>query len=49
MVKMFEVGMLATNCYVVSCRDTLETGVIDPGLEVKAKLTQSSILFKITV
>jgi glyoxylase-like metal-dependent hydrolase (beta-lactamase superfamily II) len=31
MVKMFEVGMLATNCYVVNCRETLQAAVIDPG------------------
>jgi len=31
MTKMFEVGMLATNCYVVNCRETLQAAVIDPG------------------
>jgi hydroxyacylglutathione hydrolase len=31
MVKMFEVGMLSTNCYVVNCRDTLQAAFIDPG------------------
>jgi hydroxyacylglutathione hydrolase len=31
MVKMFEVGMLASNCYVLYCRDTLEAVLVDPG------------------
>ncbi|HTY75801.1 MAG TPA: MBL fold metallo-hydrolase [Candidatus Nanoarchaeia archaeon] len=31
MVKKFEVGLLATNCYVVNCRETLHTAIIDPG------------------
>ena len=30
-VKMFEVGMLATNCYVANCTETKEAVVIDPG------------------
>ena len=31
MTKMFEVGVLSTNCYVAFCGDTLEAVVIDPG------------------
>jgi glyoxylase-like metal-dependent hydrolase (beta-lactamase superfamily II) len=31
MVKMFTVGLLATNCYVINCKDTLQAAVIDPG------------------
>jgi hydroxyacylglutathione hydrolase len=30
-VQTFNVGMLSTNCYVVSCPETKETIVIDPG------------------
>jgi len=30
-VKLFEVGMLATNCYVANCTETKEAVVIDPG------------------
>ncbi|MCW4007013.1 MAG: MBL fold metallo-hydrolase [Candidatus Bathyarchaeota archaeon] len=29
--KMFMVGVLSTNCYVVYCKDTKEAAVIDPG------------------
>jgi glyoxylase-like metal-dependent hydrolase (beta-lactamase superfamily II) len=32
-VKHFKVGYLLTNCYVVSCEDTKEAVIIDPGLE----------------
>jgi hydroxyacylglutathione hydrolase len=31
MTKMFTVGMLSANCYVVHCKDTLQAAVIDPG------------------
>ncbi|NIR86580.1 MBL fold metallo-hydrolase [Candidatus Bathyarchaeota archaeon] len=31
--KMFTVGTLCTNCYVVSCTETRETVIIDPGFE----------------
>jgi hydroxyacylglutathione hydrolase len=31
MTKMFTVGMLSTNCYVVSCRETRKAVIIDPG------------------
>jgi hydroxyacylglutathione hydrolase len=33
MVKGFEVGMLATNCYVINCKDTMHAAVIDPGFD----------------
>ncbi len=33
MTKLFEVGMLATNCYVINCRETLQAAIIDPGFE----------------
>ena len=32
-VKCFKVGYLSTNCYVVSCEESKEASVIDPGLE----------------
>lgn len=32
-VKSFPVGWLATNCYIVSCEETKEAAVIDPGME----------------
>lgn len=31
MTKMFAVGMLSANCYVVNCKDTSQAAVIDPG------------------
>jgi glyoxylase-like metal-dependent hydrolase (beta-lactamase superfamily II) len=56
MVKMFEVGMLATNCYVVNCRETLQAAVIDPGFgsqseadEVIAFLNSNSLELKLIV
>lgn len=33
-VQMFTIGRLSTNCYVVSCPETAEAIVIDPGFEV---------------
>ena len=33
-VHMFVVGRLSTNCYVVSCPETAEAIVIDPGFDV---------------
>jgi len=33
-VETFPVGMLQTNCYVVSCKDTKEAIIIDPGLHL---------------
>ena len=35
MTKMFEVGALSTNCYVVFCSDTYEAVVIDPGFDTQ--------------
>lgn len=34
LVETFTVGMLSTNCYVVSCPQTKEAIIIDPGLEL---------------
>ncbi|MCW4046064.1 MAG: MBL fold metallo-hydrolase [Candidatus Bathyarchaeota archaeon] len=39
-IKTFTVGMLATNCYVVSCPETLEAIVIDPGLDYSPEAEQ---------
>ena len=36
-VKCFKVGYLSTNCYVVSCEETKQAAIIDPGLEIKAE------------
>jgi len=33
--KMFAVGTLSTNCYVVGCNETREALIIDPGFETK--------------
>jgi len=33
MVQMFTVGRFFTNCYVVSCEQTKETVIIDPGFD----------------
>jgi glyoxylase-like metal-dependent hydrolase (beta-lactamase superfamily II) len=33
LIETFTVGMLSTNCYVVSDHDTKETIIIDPGLD----------------
>ena len=37
LVKCFKVGWLSTNCYVVSCEETREAALIDPGLESEAE------------
>ena len=34
-VKMFTLGQLYTNCYIVSCSETKEALIIDPGFEEK--------------
>ena len=36
-VKCFKVGYLSTNCYVVSCEETKQAAIIDPGLEIQAE------------
>ena len=33
MTKMFTVGMLSTNCYVTSCKETRDAIIIDPGFD----------------
>ena len=33
LIETFTVGMLSTNCYVVSCKETNEAIVVDPGLD----------------
>src|SRR3972149_2052760 len=37
MTKMFAVGLLSANCYVVNCKDTLQAAVIDPGFGSKSE------------
>ncbi len=39
MTKMFEVGAMAANCFVVHCKDTLQAVLIDPGFsdEIEAE------------
>ena len=39
-VKSFPVGWLSTNCYVVSCEETKEVAVIDPGMETEGETDQ---------
>ncbi|MBN1784660.1 MAG: MBL fold metallo-hydrolase [Candidatus Bathyarchaeota archaeon] len=39
-VKSFPVGWLSTNCYIVSCEETKEAAVIDPGMESKKETEQ---------
>jgi glyoxylase-like metal-dependent hydrolase (beta-lactamase superfamily II) len=39
-VKCFKVGYLSTNCYVVSCEESKDAAVIDPGLESEAESKQ---------
>ena len=34
-IKRFTVGSLSTNCYVVSCEETKQAAVIDPGLDIE--------------
>jgi len=33
LIETFSVGMLSTNCYLVSCSNTKEAVIIDPGLD----------------
>ena len=39
-IKCFKVGWLATNCYVVSCEETKEAALIDPGIENETEVNQ---------
>ena len=36
-IKMFTVGIISTNCYLVGCTKTKEALVIDPGFDTKAE------------
>ncbi|MDH5450245.1 MAG: MBL fold metallo-hydrolase [Candidatus Bathyarchaeota archaeon] len=36
-IKMFTVGMISTNCYLVGCTETKEALVIDPGFGTKVE------------
>jgi len=36
-IKMFTVGMISTNCYLVGCTETKEALIIDPGFDTKAE------------
>lgn len=38
--ECFKVGWLATNCYVVSCEETKQAAIIDPGLENETEANQ---------
>jgi hydroxyacylglutathione hydrolase len=39
-VQAFIVGVLATNCYIVNCRETGNAVIIDPGFDSTAEATQ---------
>jgi len=39
-VKSYPVGWLSTNCYVVSCEETKEAAIIDPGMENEKETEQ---------
>jgi hydroxyacylglutathione hydrolase len=39
-VQAFIVGVLATNCYIVNCRETGNAAIIDPGFDSDAEATQ---------
>lgn len=34
LIEAFTVGMLSTNCYIVSCKQTKDAIIIDPGLDL---------------
>jgi glyoxylase-like metal-dependent hydrolase (beta-lactamase superfamily II) len=40
LIKTFAVGMLQTNCYVVSDEQTKEAAIIDPGIDYQQEATQ---------
>jgi len=39
-IQTFNVGMLSTNCYVVSCSETKEAIIIDPGFDASYEAEQ---------
>ena len=39
-IKMFIVGMLSTNCYLVHCRETKDAIIIDPGFDSPSEAEQ---------
>jgi hydroxyacylglutathione hydrolase len=39
-IQTFNVGMLSTNCYVVSCSETREAVIIDPGFDAALEAEQ---------
>ncbi|MCW4034312.1 MAG: MBL fold metallo-hydrolase [Candidatus Bathyarchaeota archaeon] len=39
-LKRFKVGWLSTNCYVLSCEQTKQAAVIDPGIEIEDEAEQ---------
>ena len=41
-IQTFNVGMLSTNCYVVSCPETKEAIIIDPGFDASYEAEQIS-------
>jgi hydroxyacylglutathione hydrolase len=56
MTKMFAVGLLSANCYVVNCKDTSEAAVIDPGFgstseadEIIAYITRNNLDLKFII
>jgi hydroxyacylglutathione hydrolase len=56
MTRTFAVGMLSTNCYVVTCKDTHQATVIDPGFanqqeaeEVISYITRNGLELKFIV
>jgi hydroxyacylglutathione hydrolase len=40
MTTMFTGGILAANCYVVNCKDTLQAAIIDPGFDIQQELDE---------
>jgi hydroxyacylglutathione hydrolase len=56
MAKLFAVGVLSANCYVVTCKDTLQAAVIDPGFgslseaqEVLSYIAQNNLDLKFII
>src|SRR3989337_3167399 len=39
-IKMFIVGMLSTNCYLVHCQETKDAIIIDPGFDSPSEAEQ---------